>query len=119
MMRGIRGAITVNVNSRKQILSAAARLLVNMMKSNKVKPDDIASIIFSATYDLNAEFPARAARMIGLDKVPLFCVQEIKVPKSLKKCIRVLMHVNTKKNSEEIKHVYLEKAQLLRKEFNS
>jgi chorismate mutase len=119
MLRGIRGAITAGKNSKTEILSATIRLLAEMIRANKVKAADITSIIFSATPDLNAEFPARAAREIGLNQVPLMCAVEIKVPKSLKKCIRILMHVNTNKKQENIKHIYLEGAKLLRKEFSS
>ncbi|MFA4967622.1 MAG: chorismate mutase [Candidatus Margulisiibacteriota bacterium] len=116
MIRGIRGAITVKKNSKKAIITATVRLLAEMIRGNKVKVSDIASIIFSSTADLNAEFPARAAREMGFDLVPLFCVVEINVPKSLKKCVRVLMHVNTGKSQKEINHVYLEGAANLRKE---
>jgi len=119
MLRGIRGAITAGKNSRADILSATIRLLAEMIRANKVKAADIASIVFSATQDLNAEFPARAAREIGLNQVPLMCAVEIKVPKSLKKCIRVLAHVNTNKKQEDMKHIYLDGAKLLRKEFSS
>jgi len=119
MLRGIRGAITAKKNSKTEILSATIRLLAEMIRLNKLKAADIASIIFSATQDLNAEFPARAAREIGLNQVPLLCVTEIKVKKSLKKCIRILVHVNTNRKQEDMKHIYLEGAKLLRKEFSS
>ncbi len=119
LVRGIRGAITVKNNSSKDVITATIRLLAEMTKSNRIKSEDIASIIFSATPDLNAEFPARAAREIGLNLVPLLCAVEINVPKSIKKCIRILMHVNTNKKQEEIKHIYLEGAKTLRKEFSS
>jgi len=117
MLRGIRGAITVKKNSKEAILTAAIRLLAEMIRSNKIKVQDIASIIFSSTRDLNAEFPARAAREMGFDLAPLFCTVEIDVPKSLKKCIRVLMHVNTGLKQKDVKHIYLEGAKTLRKEF--
>ena len=119
MLRGIRGAITVKKNSKAEILSATTRLLTDLLKANGVKPDEVASIIFTATRDLNAEFPARAARLIGMNNVPLICAVEIDVPKSLKKCIRVLMHVNTGKSQDKIRHIYLEGAAVLRKEFSS
>ena len=119
MMRGIRGAITVVKNSKHDILSATVRLLAEMIHANQVKAPDIASIIFSATRDLNAEFPARAAREIGLNQAPLMCTVEINVPKSLRKCIRILMHVNSQKKQGGIRHIYLEGAKSLRKEFSS
>ena len=117
MIRGIRGAITVKKNTKEAIVTAAIRLLAEMIRSNKMKVQDIASIIFSSTKDLNAEFPARAARQMGFDLIPLFCAVEIDVPKSLKKCVRVLMHVNTGLKQKDIKHIYLEGAKTLRKEF--
>jgi chorismate mutase len=119
MLRGIRGAITVKKNSKAEILSATTRLLTDLMGKNGVKPGEIASIFFTVTGDLNAEFPARAARLIGMNNVPLMCAVEINVPKSLKKCIRVLMHVNTGKSQDKIKPVYLEGAVVLRKEFST
>lgn len=119
MTRGIRGAITAKKNNKSEIISAATKLVAEMMSQNKVKPEDVASIIFTATEDLKAEFPAKAARLIGLDNVPLLCAREIDVPGSLKRCIRILMHINTNKSLKEIKHIYLEGAQILRKEIDS
>lgn len=119
MLRGIRGAITIDKNSRKEILAATGQLLSQMIKANRVAIDSIASIIFSVTADLNAEFPARAARALGWGSVPLLCTYEIAVPGSIKKCIRILMLVNTAKSQKAIKHVYLKGAHRLRKEFNS
>ncbi|HTY13500.1 MAG TPA: chorismate mutase [Candidatus Omnitrophota bacterium] len=117
--RGIRGAITVKKNASDEMITATIRLLAEMNRSNKIKTDDIAAIIFSATPDLNAEFPARAAREIGLTRIPLFCTVEINVPNSLKKCIRVLMLVNTSLKQDKIKHIYLEEAKVLRQEFSA
>ena len=119
MIRGIRGAITIDKNSRKEILAATGQLLSQMVKANQVAIDNLASIIFSVTADLNAEFPARAARALGWGSVPLLCTYEIAVPGSLKKCIRILMHVNTPKKQKQMKPIYLKGAARLRKEFNS
>jgi chorismate mutase len=119
MLRGIRGAITVPKNSKAQIIEATARLLREMVRVNRVKTGDIASIIFSVTWDLDAEFPAQAAHKLNWKDTPLLCTYEIAVPGSLKKCIRVLMHVNTGKKQKEIKPVYLREARRLRKESNS
>jgi chorismate mutase len=119
MLRGIRGATTVGENRSREILSATKFLLEQMVAANKVKVKDIASVVFSVTADLSADFPARAARQLGWRHVPLLCTYEIKVPGSLKKCIRVLMLVNTKQSQQAIKHVYLKGAQRLRREFNS
>ncbi|OGC10588.1 chorismate mutase [candidate division WOR-1 bacterium RIFOXYC2_FULL_37_10] len=116
MIRGIRGATTVKRNEVSNILQATEELLREILKANSIDPADIASIIFSATKDINSEFPAKAARLMGLKDVPLLCVQEIAVPKSMPKCIRILMHINTDKKQKEIKHVYLSGTESLRKE---
>lgn len=113
-IRGVRGAITVSENNSEEILEATKKLLNEIIKRNDIKTDDICFIIFSTTSDLNAVFPARAAREIGFDMVPLLDVAQPEVENSLRKCIRVLMVFNTEKNIEEIKHVYLEDAAKLR-----
>ena len=114
MVRAIRGAITVKENTTEEIIRGTKDLLNQAIKANDLKQDDMISIIFSVTEDLNAAFPAVAAREIGLTDVPLICTNEINVPESLKKCIRFLMHVETDKAKSEIKHVYLEGAKVLR-----
>ena len=113
-VRGIRGAITAKENDRAEIIRATDELLREMIAVNDIDPDEIASAIFSVTEDLNAEFPALAARKLGWKNVPLLCINEIAVPGSLGKCIRILIHVNTEKKSQDIKHVYLGEAQKLR-----
>jgi len=110
MIRGIRGAITAKKNTRQEILGQTERLLKTMASLNQVQPADIAAIILTTTPDLNAEFPAAAAQRLGWEDVPRLCAVEIKVPKSLKKCIRVMLLVNTGKSQKQIKHVYLEAA---------
>ncbi|RSD26503.1 chorismate mutase [Mesobacillus subterraneus] len=115
MIRGIRGAITVNENDEKEIIEAAERLLSETISANEIVPDDVASIFISATEDVDAAFPARALRNIeGWTYVPVMCMQELDVPGSLQKCIRIMIHVNTEKKQTEIKHVYLEGAAGLR-----
>jgi chorismate mutase len=114
LVRGIRGAITVTENTATAIKEATKEMLQKIMAENQIAIKDIASAIFSVTEDLNAAFPAAAAREIGWDKVPLFCTKEIPVPGSLKLCIRVLLHVNTEKHQDDIKHIYLRKAASLR-----
>ena len=113
-IRGIRGAVSVSKNTKDEIISSTKTLLVKMTGLNKIKVGDIASIIFSVTRDLDAEFPAIAARKLGWKNVPLLCTYEVDVPGALPRCIRVLMHVNSKKNQSAIKHVYLNDAKKLR-----
>jgi chorismate mutase len=113
--RGIRGAITVPANSKKGILTAAKKLLTEMAKSNKIEIKDIAAILFTTTPDLNAEFPAAATRELGWpSNLALLCGHEMSVPDALPRCLRVLMLVNTEKESEEIMHVYLREAKKLK-----
>ncbi len=112
--RGIRGAITVNENNAKSIKTASIRLLKEMIENNNIIEEDIVSIFFSVTEDLNATFPAKAAREMGLNHTPLLCFHEIRVPDGLAKCIRILMHVNSNQSIQNIHHSYLEKAASLR-----
>ena len=115
--RGIRGATTVEHNEGEEILAATTELLQLMMHWNELHVEDIASAIFTVTEDLDAEFPARAARLLGWVEVAVICTREIPVPNSLDKCIRVLLHVNTTRRASEIQHVYLRRAVSLRPEF--
>ncbi|UTR13025.1 chorismate mutase [Evansella sp. LMS18] len=115
MVRGIRGATTVEENNADEILTATLRLFKEMEAANTYRPDDISHVLITVTEDLNAAFPAGALRKLeGYDLVPVMCAREIPVPGSLEKCIRVMMTVNTEKRPEEIKHIYLEKAVTLR-----
>ena len=112
--RGIRGATTVENNAKEEIISATKELLTQITKANNIDPDDVASVIFTTTKDLNAEFPAVAARMLGWTNTALICSHEMDVPGSLEKCIRILIHVNTEKSTQEIKHVYTKGAKNLK-----
>jgi len=115
--RGIRGATTVEHNEREEILAATKELLELLIQKNDLGTEDIASAIFSVTHDLDAEFPAVAARMLGWTETALLNACEIPVPNSLGKCIRVLLHVNTTRSAAEIQHVYIRKAVSLRPSF--
>ena len=115
-IRGVRGATQVKENSASEIAEAVAELLSKMIAENQVSTSDLISIIFTATADLTADFPAVAARSIGLGDVPLLCAVEIDVPGSLPKVVRVLMHLNSDKSLSEIKHIYLNGASVLRKD---
>jgi chorismate mutase len=112
--RGIRGAITVDANTRDAMLTATRRLLRSMIEVNGVQVADLASVIFTATSDLDAVYPAVAARAMGWTEVPLLCMQEMAVVGSLRRCIRVLMHWNTDREAADVRHVYLEGARVLR-----
>lgn len=112
--RGIKGATTVERNTREEILAATAELLALMVEQNGIDPDDVASALFTTTMDLNAEFPAVAARRMAWTEVALCCAHELDVPGSLPMCLRILLHVNTEKPASEIVHVYIRGAKVLR-----
>ena len=112
--RGIRGATTVTGNSSAGILEATRELLTSMVIRNQIDQEDITSVFFTVTNDLDAEHPALAARQLGWDEVALLCAREIPVPGSLEHCVRVLLHVNTTKLPSQLRHVYLRKAAALR-----
>lgn len=114
MMRGVRGATTVMANDREQILHATRQMLALMIHQNGIEKDDVASAQFTTTPDINAEFPAFAARQLGWLDVPLLCGHEMTVPGSLGMCIRVLIHWNTTRSQQEITHIYLNDAVRLR-----
>ncbi|QEG39469.1 Chorismate mutase AroH [Roseimaritima ulvae] len=114
MCRGVRGATTVEANDRDQILTATRQLLALVMRRNQLVPEDIASVTFTVTKDLDAEFPALAARQLGWLDVPLLCSYEVAVSGSLPLCIRVLIHWNTDRRQDEIQHVYIKGAKALR-----
>lgn len=114
-VRGVRGATCAQNNTRGEILAATKELLAAMVEKNQLNIEDIASAIFTVTSDLNAEFPAVAARDLGWSDTPLLCSLEIDVPGSLAKCIRVLLQVNTDQEQRQIKHVYLRDAVNLRR----
>lgn len=112
--RGIRGATTVEANTAEAILAATGELLAAMVEANGLAAEDIASAVFTVTADLDAAFPAQAARQLGWHQVPLLDALEIPVPGSLPRCVRVLLHWNTGRGQAEIRHVYLRGAAGLR-----
>ena len=114
-IRGIRGATTVAENEASLILQATRELLETMLKENEgMIPSDIASALFTVTEDLDANFPAQAARQMGWGLVPMLCAREIPVPNSLPRVIRVLLHWNTETPQSGVRHVYLHEAVKLR-----
>lgn len=106
-VRGIRGANRAAENNRESVDAATRELLEAIVEANNLKPDDIVSIFFTATPDLNADFPAYATRAHGWKHVPLLCAQEIGVPGAMTRVIRVLFHVNSDLPPEQIRHIYL------------
>ncbi|MEN6390537.1 MAG: chorismate mutase [Syntrophomonas sp.] len=113
-LRGIRGAITISEDREDEIWSSTRELLQAMQEQNGFAAENIASVFFSVTPDINSAFPAVAARDMGWDRVPLMCFQEIDVPGAVGLCIRILIHINTSREQDEIKHVYLRDARNLR-----
>jgi len=113
-VRAVRGAIQVDGDDRDAILSGSAELINEILVRNAIAPADLISMIFTATPDLTAEFPAYAARELGLTDVPLLCAREIAVPGAMPRVLRVLAHVESERSRAEIRHVYLRGAGQLR-----
>lgn len=118
MLRGIRGATTVTANNREEIFARVAELLAIIEQENELNTEDIGAVIFSSTPDLNAAFPAAGARQVGWTQVPLFGTQEIECPEAVPFCIRVLILWNTDLGQQDIKHVYLHEAAVLRQDIS-
>ncbi len=118
-MRGIRGATTVDRNEREAILDATRELLEHMVQANDILAEDVATAWFTTTPDLTADFPAIAARQLGWTNVALMCGHEMNVPGALPMCLRVMLLVNTTRRQEDIVHVYLRGARVLRPDLPS
>lgn len=112
--RGIRGATTVDRNTREAILDATRELLEHMIQANDIQTDDVAAAWFTTTPDLNADFPAIAARQLGWTHVALMDAHHMNVPGALPKCLRVMLLVNSTRRQDEIAHIYLRGARVLR-----
>ena len=113
-LRAVRGATTVHEDAKEEILSATAELIEEMISRNDLARDDLVSIVFTATPDLRAVFPAEAARGLGISDVPLLCARELDVEGAMPRCIRVLMHAYTERALQAVRHVYLGDAKKLR-----
>jgi len=113
-VRALRGATTVDADTVDAISSRVQTLVAAMLERNAVDKDDLISIVFTATDDIHAMFPAAAARVLGLGDVPLLCARELDINDGAKLCIRVLMHLTTRRARSELHHVYLEGAKTLR-----
>ncbi|MBI5304256.1 MAG: chorismate mutase [Chloroflexi bacterium] len=113
-LRGIRGATTSNANTREAILDATRELLDTIARRNDLHPDDVVSAVFTVTPDLDAAFPAAAARQLGWTHTALLDMLAPRVPTDLSRCIRVMIHWNTERSPHEVRHVYLRDARKLR-----
>ena len=113
-VRGLRGATTADDNTKEDIVASTVELLEEMLDRNDVATDDVVFIIFTATEDLTAEFPAAVVRKIGLSHIPVICARELSVEGALPRTVRVLMLMNTDKAREQLRHVYLKEARQLR-----
>ena len=113
-VRAVRGAIQVDDDDREQVLQATTELLQAVMQRNGLASDDLISVVFTATPDLVSEFPAYAARQMGITDVPLLCATEIAVPGAMPRVLRLLAHVDTDRPRADLRHVYLRGAANLR-----
>lgn len=113
-VRAVRGAIQVDADERDQVLEASTELLTAVLERNQLESADLISVLFTATPDLTSEFPAYAARMMGITDVPLMCASEIDVVGAMPRVLRLLAHVETEMAREDIRHVYLRGAAGLR-----
>lgn len=113
-LRAIRGATTLDADAREQVIERTAALLRTILERNGLEKSDLVSIIFTATGDIRSEFPAAAARSIGISDVPLLCARELDVRDAVTLCIRVLIHAYSERQPSELRHVYLERAKPLR-----
>jgi len=113
-VRAVRGAIQVDQDDRQAVLNATTELLTAVLERNAFSPDDLISVVFTATPDLTSEFPAYAARQMGITDVPLLCATEIAVPGAMPRVLRLLAHVETDAARADVRHVYLRGAAALR-----
>jgi len=113
-VRAVRGAVQISGNDRDEILAGTTELVTEVMSRNELSTEDVISVLFTATPDLTAEFPALAARKLGFQEVPLLCASEIDVPGAMPRVVRLMMHVETTKPRSALQHVYLRGATALR-----
>ena len=113
-LRALRGATTIEADTREQVMERTAVLIRTMLERNAVAKEQLVSLIFTATDDIRSEFPAAAARSLGISDVPLLCARELDVEGAVPLCIRVLMHLYTETAPADLRHVYLENAEPLR-----
>lgn len=117
-VRAVRGATQLDEDEREHLLTRTAELVSLIMETNNLTSDDLISIIFTATSDLHADYPAYAARQIGLVDVPLICTRELEIDGGMPRVVRVMAHVETELARDEVTHVYLHGAAALRRDLN-
>lgn len=115
-VRAIRGAVQLDADDRDHLLASVTELIDAVITQNELVTDDLISVLFTATPDLHSEFPALAARQLGIGDVPLICAQEIDVEGAMPRVIRVMVHAETPRGRAEIRHVYLRGAVALRRD---
>jgi chorismate mutase len=115
-VRAVRGAVQVDVDEREEVLARTRDLVSEVVRANDLTLDDFISVIFTSTADLVSEFPAVAARELGMGDVPLMCARELEIAGSMPRVIRLMAHVETTRTRSEVKHVYLNGAQALRRD---
>ncbi len=113
-VRAVRGATTIDVDSREQVVERTQELVRAVLERNAIDPDDIISILFTATDDVRSAFPAEAAREAGLTHVPLMCARELDIVDGIERCIRIMVHVTTERAHDALRHPYLHGARQLR-----
>ena len=117
-VRAVRGAIQVDDDDRDQVLEATTELLQAVMERNALASDDLISVVFTATPDLTSEFPAYAARQMGITDVPLLCARELEIERSMPRVVRMMAHVETDLPRADLTHVYLHGAAALRRDLS-
>ena len=115
-VRAVRGAIQLDVDERAHLLASVEELVTELLRQNDLRTEDLISMLFTATPDLHAEFPAVAARGLGIGDVPLLCAQELDITGSMPRVIRVLVHAETPRSRADVRHVYLRGAVALRRD---
>ena len=115
-VRAIRGAVQLDADERDHLLASVDELIRAILEQNELDTDDLISMLFTATPDLHSEFPALAARQLGIGDVPLLCTQELDVDGAMPRVIRVMVHAETERTKSELRHVYLRGAAALRRD---
>lgn len=114
LVRALRGATTLESDTKEQMFERVPALLAEMLQANQITPADVISVLFTATGDIHCAFPATAARTVGFGDVPLICATELDIDNATPLCVRVMMQIQTERAREDLHHIYLEGAKNLR-----